>query len=164
MMSLLLTVAISIAAPATQATDTWVYGEASNYCIAFFRQGPAQLVIRFSAKTADDTVQVWRPGLPSLTKGIEKRDQATAASRRYDLSLVLAGKTIPLTSQTGELKPKSVRGIAYMLGVDERSFIDALATGETLEVRHGGLPVATYRIAEYATLANRLAACTAPAR
>ena len=160
-MSPLLAIVASVSAAAAQPADSWVYGEAGNYCMAFFKQSSTQLVIRFSARTDDDTIQVWRERLPSLKKGVPKRDRAAAAARHFGLALIIADRIIPLTARTGDLKPLNVPGMAYVLGVDQRSFIEALAAGETLAVRRDDAVIVRYRIANHATLASRLAACVA---
>ena len=129
--------------------------------MAFFQRSPTELVIRFAAKGGDETIQIWRRGLPSLTKGLDKSDAEVAATRHYDLSLLVAGKAIPLTSQTGNLKPKNAPGIAYVLGVDHKSFISALATGDSIEVRRNEQLIAAYHIANSSILAARLQACVA---
>ena len=157
---LLVSFLVGLVAPTDfEGHDKWTYGEASNYCMAFFDHGASQLVIRFSAKTDDDTLQVWRKRLPSLTKGMNKQEKEAAAARRYGLQLVVGDRQVLLTSQTGSLDPKNVPGVAYVLGVSERSFIEALATSPILEVRHNGSTIASYKVANNATLASRLSAC-----
>ncbi|HEX8579261.1 MAG TPA: hypothetical protein VF655_06660 [Allosphingosinicella sp.] len=144
-----------------EISDAWFFGEASGYCLAFLRQGQTQLVIRFAAKSGDDTLQVWREGLPSLTRGLSKKERAAAAQRNYDLALTVNGRPIPLTAQSGTLRPKNVPGRAYVLGVDEARFLEALATGAIIEARHRGQVVVRYHVRDNLTLANRLKACVA---
>lgn len=157
----LLAAAAPSTVPQSVVNDTWVYGEAGNYCMAFFRQKERQLVIRFSAKTGDDTIQYWRRSLPSLTSGMNKAERAEAAGRHYDLQLVVGETSIPLTSQTGHLDPKYVPGRAYVFGVDDQRFISALATAHSLEMRHRGQLVARFDVANNAELSKRLATCVA---
>ena len=149
----------SMAFTKIESHDRWFYGEASNYCMAFFRQSSTQLVIRFSAKTGDDTLQIWRKGFRSLTKGMNQQEKEAAARRAYGLQLIIGDRQVPLTNQTGDLDPKNVPGIAYVLGVDERSFIEALANSPSIEIRHNGATVATYDVDDHSILASRLSAC-----
>ena len=158
-MLLAVSVAATMAMALHASRDVWMYGEAGNYCMAFFRHSPTQLVIRFSALTDDDTIQVWRKGLPSLTKNMDPQESNAAAGRHYDLSVTIAGVEIPLTSQTGDLKPEKVPGIAYVIGVQDKAFIAALKQGGEVKVLRGTKVIANYRIGSSEALADRFSSC-----
>ena len=144
--------------PRRLAND-WFYGEAGNYCMAIRElAGGERLTLRL-AKWDDhsDSLILWAPGLPPLDL-----DDETAAERHYDLEVRIDGRRIPRAMHSNMLEQFDGKpGPSYRLGIAQKPFIAALASGRRLEIKRAGKLVRAFPIAGSSAMARLFADCVA---
>lgn len=137
----------------------WFYGEAGNYCMAIRElPGGERLSMRL-AKWDDhsDSLILWAPGLPPL----DPEDEA-AADRHYDLEVRIDGRPIARAMHSNMLEEFDGKpGPSYRLGIAQKPFIAALASGRRLEIKRAGKLVNAFPIAGSAAMARHFSDCVA---
>jgi hypothetical protein len=137
----------------------WFYGEAGNYCMAIRElPGGERLSMRL-AKWDDhsDSLILWAPRLPPL----DPEDEA-AADRHYDLEVRIDGRRIERAMHSNMLEEFDGKpGPSYRLGIAQKPFIAALASGRRLEIKRSGKLVGAFPIAGSAAMARLFSGCVA---
>jgi hypothetical protein len=137
----------------------WYYGEAGNYCMAIRElPGGARLSMRL-AKWDDhsDSLIFWAPGLAPLDL-----DDEAAAELYYGLEVRIDGRRVPRAMHSTMIEDFDGKpGPSYRLGIAQKAFIAALASGRKLEIRRAGRLVRAFPIAGSAAMARAFAACVA---
>lgn len=135
----------------------WYYGEAGNSCVGI-REIPAVGRLSMNLTRWDDlsdSVVFWKQGLPPFPE-----DEA-ASDRGYDVEILIDRRAIPLLSVFAMENYLDQPGPSYRIGIRQKQFIAALATGRTLQIRRAGKLLATFPIARSATMAGEMRKCVA---
>ncbi len=135
----------------------WYYGEAGNYCMAIRELESGERLSMRLAKWDDhsDSLILWAPGLPPLDL-----DDEAAAERHYDLEVRIDGRRIRSAMHSNMLEEYDGKpGPSYRLGIAQKPYIAALASGRRLEIMRAGKLVRAFPIAGSAAMARLFADC-----